>query len=56
MSRIYLICDCFYHADKMEASNVEFRLGEIEQLSVADNSINIIMSKIYSSVSPTCAM
>lgn len=40
------------NAKKMKASNVEFRLGEIEHLPVADNSVNIIMSNCVINLSP----
>jgi SAM-dependent methyltransferase len=40
------------NADKMETSNVEFRLGEIEHLPVADNSVDIIMSNCVINLSP----
>jgi len=40
------------NAEKMETSNVEFRLGEIEHLPVADNSVNIIMSNCVINLSP----
>ncbi len=40
------------NAEKMGAANVEFRLGEIEHLPVADNSANIIMSNCVINLSP----
>ena len=40
------------NAEKMQAKNVEFRLGEIEHLPVADNSANIIMSNCVINLSP----
>ncbi len=40
------------NAKKIEASNVEFRLGEIEHLPVADNSVDIIMSNCVINLSP----
>jgi len=40
------------NAEKMEAKNVEFRLGEIEHLPVADNSADIIMSNCVINLSP----
>jgi SAM-dependent methyltransferase len=40
------------NADKMGTSNVEFRLGEIEHLPVADNSVDIIMSNCVINLSP----
>ena len=40
------------NAEKMEAKNVEFRLGEIEHLPVADNSTDIIMSNCVINLSP----
>jgi SAM-dependent methyltransferase len=40
------------NVEKMGASNVEFRLGEIEHLPVADNSVDIIMSNCVINLSP----
>jgi len=40
------------NAEKMGTSNVEFRLGEIEHLPVADNSADIIMSNCVINLSP----
>lgn len=40
------------NAEKMQAQNVEFRLGEIEHLPVADNSADIIMSNCVINLSP----
>lgn len=40
------------NAEKMETSQVEFRLGEIENLPVADNSADIIMSNCVINLSP----
>jgi len=40
------------NVEKMETSNVEFRLGEIENLPVADNSADIIMSNCVINLSP----
>jgi len=40
------------NVEKMGTSNVEFRLGEIEHLPVADNSANIIMSNCVINLSP----
>jgi SAM-dependent methyltransferase len=40
------------NAEKMGAANVEFRLGEIEHLPVADNSADIIMSNCVINLSP----
>jgi SAM-dependent methyltransferase len=40
------------NAAKMEAANVEFRLGEIEHLPVADNSIDVIISNCVINLSP----
>ena len=40
------------NADKMGTNNVEFRLGEIEHLPVADNSADIIMSNCVINLSP----
>lgn len=40
------------NAEKMHVKNVEFRLGEIEHLPVADNSTDIIMSNCVINLSP----
>jgi arsenite methyltransferase len=40
------------NAEKIQAENVEFRLGEIEHLPVADNSTDIIMSNCVINLSP----
>lgn len=40
------------NAQKMGAKNVEFRLGEIEHLPVADNSVNVILSNCVVNLSP----
>lgn len=40
------------NAKKMDRKNVEFRLGEIENLPVADNSADIIMSNCVINLSP----
>jgi arsenite methyltransferase len=40
------------NAEKMEPKNVEFRLGEIEHLPVADNSADLIMSNCVINLSP----
>jgi ubiquinone/menaquinone biosynthesis C-methylase UbiE len=40
------------NADKVGTQNVEFRLGEIENLPVADNSVDIIMSNCVINLSP----
>lgn len=40
------------NADKNSASNVEFRLGEIEHLPVADDSVDVIISNCVINLSP----
>jgi arsenite methyltransferase len=40
------------NATKMGAANVEFRLGEIEHLPVADGSVDVIMSNCVINLSP----
>ena len=40
------------NAAKIQADNVEFRLGEIEHLPVADNTADIIMSNCVINLSP----
>jgi ubiquinone/menaquinone biosynthesis C-methylase UbiE len=40
------------NAEKVGATNVEFRLGEIEQLPIPDNSIDVIISNCVINLSP----
>jgi len=40
------------NAVKLEAKNVEFRLGEIEHLPVADNTVDVILSNCVINLSP----
>jgi arsenite methyltransferase len=40
------------NARKVKANNVEFRLGEIERLPVADNSVDVILSNCVINLSP----
>ncbi len=40
------------NAEKISASNVEFRLGEIEYLPIADNSADIVISNCVVNLSP----
>ena len=40
------------NAEKIQAKNVEFRLGEIEHLPIADNTADIIMSNCVINLSP----
>ena len=40
------------NAEKIEADNVDFRLGEIENLPIADNTANIVMSNCVINLSP----
>ncbi|MDJ0783894.1 MAG: arsenite methyltransferase [Desulfosarcinaceae bacterium] len=40
------------NAVKMDAANVSFRLGEIEHLPVADNSVDVILSNCVINLSP----
>ena len=40
------------NADRGEVGNVEFRLGEIEYLPVADNSVDVIISNCVINLSP----
>lgn len=40
------------NAQKLEAKNVEFRLGEIEHLPVADGTIDVILSNCVINLSP----
>jgi len=40
------------NARKLEAKNVEFRLGEIEHLPVADNTVDVILSNCVINLSP----
>jgi len=40
------------NVQKMETSNVEFRLGEMEHMPVADNSVDVIISNCVINLSP----
>jgi SAM-dependent methyltransferase len=40
------------NARKVEAANVEFRLGEIEHLPVADDTVNVVLSNCVINLSP----
>src|SRR5688572_3527876 len=40
------------NAAKLEAKNVDFRLGEIERLPVADGSVDVILSNCVINLSP----
>ncbi|HEX2875181.1 MAG TPA: arsenite methyltransferase [Polyangiaceae bacterium] len=40
------------NARKVDASNVEFRLGEIEHLPIADDSVDVILSNCVINLSP----
>jgi ubiquinone/menaquinone biosynthesis C-methylase UbiE len=40
------------HAAKIDAKNVEFRLGEIENLPVADGTVDVILSNCVINLSP----
>jgi arsenite methyltransferase len=40
------------NAQKLEISNVDFRLGKIEQLPVSDNSIDVVISNCVINLSP----
>jgi SAM-dependent methyltransferase len=40
------------NARKVEATNVEFRLGEIEHLPVADGSVDVVLSNCVINLSP----
>jgi len=40
------------NARKVEAANVEFRLGEIEHLPVADDSVDVVLSNCVINLSP----
>lgn len=40
------------NAGRMEAKNVEFRLGEIERLPVADGEVDVILSNCVVNLSP----
>jgi SAM-dependent methyltransferase len=40
------------NAQKLEAKNVEFRLGEIEHLPLADNTVDVILSNCVINLSP----
>jgi len=40
------------NAEKLDAKNVDFRLGEIEHLPVADNTVDVILSNCVINLSP----
>lgn len=40
------------NADKMGVDNVEFRMGEIEELPVPDNSVDVVLSNCVINLSP----
>jgi len=40
------------NAEKLNISNVEFRLGEIEKLPVSDNSVDVVISNCVINLSP----
>lgn len=40
------------NARKVDAKNVEFRLGEIEHLPVADRTVDVILSNCVINLSP----
>jgi len=40
------------NAEKLNVSNVDFRLGEIERLPVADNSVDVVISNCVINLSP----
>ena len=41
-----------HNNEKAEAANIEFRLGEIEHLPVADNSVDVILSNCVINLAP----
>ncbi len=47
-----MIAKARINAEKMGTKNIEFRLGEIEHLPVADNSADLIMSNCVINLSP----
>jgi len=40
------------HAERLNVSNVEFRLGKIEKLPVADSSVDVVISNCVINLSP----
>ena len=40
------------NAEKLNVTNVEFRLGEIEKLPIADNSVDVVLSNCVINLSP----
>ena len=40
------------NAEKLKISNVDFRLGEIEKLPVADSSVDVVISNCVINLSP----
>lgn len=47
-----MIEKAIYNAEKNGIKNVEFRLGEIENLPVADNSVDVVISNCVINLSP----
>ncbi|MEJ2247478.1 MAG: arsenite methyltransferase, partial [Acidobacteriota bacterium] len=47
-----MVCKARQNAEKLDAKNVEFRLGEIEHLPVADASVDVIISNCVINLSP----
>lgn len=47
-----MISKARHNAEKNQYENVEFRLGEIENLPVADNAVDVIMSNCVINLSP----
>jgi len=41
-----------HNAQKLNASNIEFRLGKIEELPVEDNSVDVVISNCVINLSP----
>jgi len=40
------------NSEKLKISNVEFRLGEIEKIPVADSSVDVVISNCVINLSP----
>ena len=40
------------NAEKLNVTNIEFRLGEIEKLPVADSSVDVVLSNCVINLSP----
>lgn len=47
-----MVCKARANAEKLNISNVDFRLGKIEELPVSDNSVDVVISNCVINLSP----